>query len=88
MPGARNVPFTTLVNADGTLKSEPELRALLAAAGIDAARPVVASCGSGVTASVVALALTVLGNPSAAVYDGSWAEWGRDPANPVATGPA
>ena len=88
MPGARNVPFTTLVNADGTLKSEPELRAVLAAAGIDAARPVVASCGSGITASVVALALTVLGNPSAAVYDGSWAEWGRDPANPVATGPA
>jgi thiosulfate/3-mercaptopyruvate sulfurtransferase len=88
MPGARNVPFNTLVNADGTLKSEAELRAVLAAAGVDAAKPVVASCGSGVTASMVALALTLLGNGQAAVYDGSWAEWGRDSANPVVKGPA
>jgi len=86
IPGARNVPFDTLVNADGTLKSEADLRAVMAAAGVDAARPVVASCGSGVTASMVALALTLLGNRDAAVYDGSWAEWGRDPANPVAKG--
>jgi thiosulfate/3-mercaptopyruvate sulfurtransferase len=88
IPGARNVPFTHLLNADGTLKSEGALRAALAAAGVDAAKPVVASCGSGVTASMVALALAVLGRPDTAVYDGSWAEWGRDKSNPVATGPA
>ena len=88
MPGARNVPFTELLNADGTLKSEAGLRAALAAAGVDAAKPVVASCGSGVTASIVALALALLGRQDAAVYDGSWAEWGRDPANPFVTGPA
>jgi len=88
MPGARNVPFTQLINADGTLRSEAELRAVFAASGVDPARPVVASCGSGVTASVVAFALAVLGNPAAAVYDGSWAEWGRDPGNPVVKGTA
>ena len=60
----------------------------MAAAGVDAAKPVVASCGSGVTASLAALALTLLGNTQTAVYDGSWAEWGRDHANPVETGPA
>ena len=88
IPGARNVPFTELLNADGTLKSEADLRAALAAAGVDAAKPVVASCGSGVTASMVALALALLGRNDTAVYDGSWAEWGRDAANPVATGRA
>jgi thiosulfate/3-mercaptopyruvate sulfurtransferase len=88
MPGARNVPFTQLINPDGTLKSEADLSAALAAAGVDVAKPVVASCGSGVTASMVALALALLGRTDTAVYDGSWAEWGRDPANPVARGPA
>ena len=88
IPGAKNLPFTQLLNADGTLKSEADLRVALAAVGVDAARPVVASCGSGVTAAMVALALAVLGRQDAAVYDGSWAEWGRDAANPVATGPA
>ena len=88
LPGARNVPFNSLVNADGTLKSEDQLRAVLAAAGVDAAKPVVASCGSGVTASIAALALTLLGNRQTAIYDGSWAEWGRDTANPVEMGPA
>ena len=88
MPGARNVPFTQLVNADGTLKSAAELRIVMATAGVNPAKPVVASCGSGVTACLAALALAVLGNNQTAVYDGSWAEWGRDPANPVAKGPA
>ena len=88
MPGAKNVPFTALVNADGTLKSEADLRAVLAAAGVDAAKPVVASCGSGVTASMVALSLALLGNSDAAVYDGAWAEWGANPANPFVTGDA
>lgn len=88
MPGAKNVPFTALVSADGTLKPEAELRAVLAAAGIDAAKPMIASCGSGVTASMVALSLALLGNSDAAVYDGAWAEWGADPANPFVTGEA
>jgi thiosulfate/3-mercaptopyruvate sulfurtransferase len=88
IPGSRNVPYASLLNADGTLKSEPDLRAVFAAAGVDVGRPVVASCGSGVTAGIVALALAVLGRPDAAVYDGSWVEWGADASLPLATGPA
>jgi thiosulfate/3-mercaptopyruvate sulfurtransferase len=89
IPTSRNVPYASLLNPDGTLKSEPELRAVFAAAGVDIGRPVVASCGSGVTAGIVALALAILGRPDAAVYDGSWVEWGVDGNGlPVATGPA
>jgi thiosulfate/3-mercaptopyruvate sulfurtransferase len=88
IPGSRNVPFASLLNADGTLKSAAELGAIFAKAGIDAAKPVVASCGSGVTAGVIALALAILGRPDAAVYDGSWTEWGGDPSLPIETGPA
>ena len=75
--------------ADGTFKSPGELGALFKAVGIDVNRPVVNSCGSGVTASMLALALAVLGQTNAAVYDGSWAEWGQDGTGlPVETGPA
>jgi thiosulfate/3-mercaptopyruvate sulfurtransferase len=88
IPSARNLPFTRLINPDGTLKPASELRELFAAAKVDADRPVVASCGSGVTAGVIALALAVLGRPDAAVYDGSWSEWGADASLPIATGPA
>jgi thiosulfate/3-mercaptopyruvate sulfurtransferase len=88
IPGSRNVHYAALINADGTLKSEPELRAVFAAAGVDIGRPVVASCGSGVTAGIVALALAVLGRPDAAVYDGSWTEWGAGGDLPIATGQA
>ncbi|PPD29566.1 MAG: 3-mercaptopyruvate sulfurtransferase [Hyphomicrobium sp.] len=87
IPGARNVPYTTLLNADGTLKSKDELAAVFRAAGVDWHKPVVASCGSGVTGSIVSLALAVLGQTNAAVYDGSWAEWGQDNGLPVAKGP-
>jgi thiosulfate/3-mercaptopyruvate sulfurtransferase len=88
IPGSRNVPFTSLLNADGTLKSEADLRAAFAGAGVAIDKPVVASCGSGVTAGVLTFALAMLGHPDTAVYDGSWVEWGADPSLPIETGAA
>lgn len=75
IPGSKNLPYTELINKDGTLKSAEELRAAFEARGIDINQPVVASCGSGVTACVIAFGLAQLGRPYAAVYDGSWVEW-------------
>jgi len=86
MPGARNVPFGEVVNPDGTLKSTEQIRAAFEAAGVDLAKPIVTSCGSGVSASVLALALARLGRDDVAVYDGSWTEWGGRPDTPVVTG--
>ena len=89
IPGAKNVPSSSILNADGTLKSKDELRAVFQDAGIDPLKPVVTTCGSGVTASMLSLALSVIGQTNAAVYDGSWAEWGQDSLDtPVETGPA
>ena len=88
MPGAKNIPSQALLNADGTFKSTEELGALFKDAGINVAKPVVTTCGSGVTASTLALALAALGQTNAAVYDGSWAEWGKDNGLPIETGPA
>jgi thiosulfate/3-mercaptopyruvate sulfurtransferase len=88
MPGARSVPFTTLLAADGTLKPKDELLQAFTAAGIDPTRPVVTSCGSGVTAAVLSLALAILGQPDHGLYDGSWSEWGQSSLDTeVATGP-
>jgi thiosulfate/3-mercaptopyruvate sulfurtransferase len=75
MPGAKNLPYTELIRADGTFKSAEEIAATLSAHDIDPNQPVVASCGSGVTACVIAFALTRLDKNHAAVYDGSWTEW-------------
>src|SRR5262249_10138911 len=86
MPGARNVPFSALVTAQGTLAEPDALRAAFQSAGVELAGPIVASCGSGLTAAVLALGLARLGRDDAAVYDGSWTEWGGRTDTPVVTG--
>ena len=88
MPGARNVPYTMLLNDDGTLKTAGELREVFQARGVDPMKPVVTTCGSGVTAAILSLGLALLGQPEAGLYDGSWAEWGQDNGLPVKTGAA
>lgn len=88
IPGARNLPFTRLLTADGRFRGEEELRAAFADAGVDLREPIVGSCGSGVTASVVLFAARRLGAERVALYDGSWLDWGADPATPKETGPA
>lgn len=88
IPGAKNVPSQSILNPDGTLKSKDELEKLFRDAGIDPQQPVVTTCGSGVTASMLSLALAVIGQTNAAVYDGSFAEWGRENGLPVETGKA
>ncbi len=79
IPGSKNVPFKTLLNPDGTIKDEAGLRAAFAAAGVEPKAPAITTCGSGVSAAVVSLALELLGNRSHSLYDGSWAEWGAYP---------
>lgn len=88
IPGARSVPFTTLLNADKTMKPLDEMRAVFEAAGVDLSKPAITTCGSGVTAAILALALERLGHTQWSLYDGSWAEWGMFPTVPVATGEA
>ncbi|MDJ1009115.1 MAG: 3-mercaptopyruvate sulfurtransferase [Paracoccaceae bacterium] len=86
IPGSKNVHYATLLNADGTMKDDAGLRAAFEGAGVDLAKPAITTCGSGVTAAIVFLALTRLGKADLSLYDGSWAEWGSYPDLKVATG--
>jgi thiosulfate/3-mercaptopyruvate sulfurtransferase len=89
IPGSRNVPYAELFDArTGAMKSLDDLRKAFTGAGVDMAKPIVTSCGSGVSALVLTLALYRLGVRGTALYDGSWAEWGLPNGPPVATGPA
>jgi thiosulfate/3-mercaptopyruvate sulfurtransferase len=88
MPGAFNLPYNELIDAKtGTMLPADQIKARIAASGLDPSKKVTASCGSGVTACVVALGLYLTGAPDAAVYDGSWTEWGGRADTPIVTGP-
>ena len=87
-PGCRNLPFSAVYREDGRFKSVDELRCVFEEAGIDPMRPFIASCGSGVTAVSLLFAAHLLGNDDTQLYDGSWSEWGADPATPKVLGPA
>ncbi len=88
IPNARNVPFASLLNANHTMKSPEETKAIFEAAGVDLSKPAITSCGSGITAAVLILAMERFGKTDHALYDGSWAEWGAFPTVPIATGDA
>lgn len=87
IPGSKNLPYDRAFNADGTWKTGDALKTVFTDAGIDLDKPVVSTCGSGVTGSVLAFGLHLLGK-DAALYDGSWSEWGADRSTPKATGAA
>lgn len=86
IPGSKNVPYATLLTETGTMKPVPELRAVFEAAGVDLSKPAITTCGSGVTAAVLSLALERIGHRNHALYDGSWAEWGMFDDLPVEKG--
>jgi thiosulfate/3-mercaptopyruvate sulfurtransferase len=83
IPGSASLPYTDLLNPDGTFRPAEAVRARLEQAGVDGSRPIVTSCGSGVTACILTLGLRIAGLPGGAVYDGSWTEWGGRADTPV-----
>ena len=87
IPGSRNIPYAEVLNPDGTMKAPATLKAVFEAAGVDLKKPAITTCGSGVTAAVLSLALERIGHRNHALYDGSWAEWGMYDDLRVATGP-
>jgi thiosulfate/3-mercaptopyruvate sulfurtransferase len=86
VPGSYNLTYGALLNPDATLKSADEVRAAFEAAGVDLTKPIVTSCGSGVTAAILSLALEIVGHHHTSLYDGSWSEWGAREDLPVETG--
>ncbi|WP_300588215.1 3-mercaptopyruvate sulfurtransferase [Marivita sp.] len=86
IPGSKNVHYASLLNADQTMKSPEETRAIFEAAGVDLSKPAITTCGSGVTAAILSLAMARMGKDDHSLYDGSWSEWGMFPTVPVATG--
>jgi thiosulfate/3-mercaptopyruvate sulfurtransferase len=88
IPGSRNLPFGLLFAHDGTYADHRDIRRAFAEAGVDLDRPVVTTCGGGVTAAALLFALDRIGKADIALYDGSWSEWGADPDTPKETGPA
>jgi len=86
IPNSRNLPYDMLLRSDSTLRPAGEIAALFETAGVDMAKPIVTTCGSGITAAVLSLALAVSGRPDTSLYDGSWAEWGADPSLPIEAG--
>ncbi len=88
IPGSHNVPAGTMFTPEGLYKSEADIKATFEAAGVDLAKPMITTCGSGITACVLAFGANLTGKRDWAVYDGSWAEWGADADTPKATGAA
>ncbi|WP_106746374.1 3-mercaptopyruvate sulfurtransferase [Yoonia maritima] len=88
IPGSRNVFYQDLLNADGTMKQANALRTIFTDAGVDMQKPIITTCGSGVTAAILSLALERIGKTDHSLYDGSWSEWGMYADLPIATGAA
>lgn len=86
IPNSKNVFFKSLLNDDQTFKNKSELKQTFDSAGVDTSKPVITSCGSGVTAAVLNLGLELIGKTDHSLYDGSWTEWGMSPTLPVSTG--
>ena len=88
IPGSKNLPYGELFNADGSWKQGEALKAAFAEAGIDLGKPLITTCGSGITAAILLFGAMLAGAQDVGLYDGSWSEWGADASTPKATGPA